>query len=308
MQLTGGDGGVGLIQRKALIANQSAAEMPGGQSQIVHRPLGHANHVQVGQPQGGGLPQQVVEGFLGIGIGEVVEGVSRADAHTHPIGPGDLRHGLQRLQRETRPILHAAAVGIRALVAAGREELGRQVATGAMQLHAIKAGLQRPARCLAVLIDDRGNFRQLKCARLLHVLHAGGVCIHLRLGRNCRRCHGFTPGRLVVVAGYTPHVHDLGYDAAAVCVHGVGDVTPACHLRVGKNARRAAVTQAIGAGRNTFRYDQARAGTLSVVFRHQRVGHGSSIRTAACHGRHDDTIAQVQRTQFKRGQQIHGHS
>jgi hypothetical protein len=102
-------------------------------------------------------------------------------------------------------------------------------------------------------------------------------------------------GGLGVVGGvaYPAGVHELGEDDAAPGVDGVGHLPPGLHLGRAVQPRGVGVSLADGRGLDALGDDEARAGSLGVVLRHQwrRAGAGA-VGTATGHGRHDDPVLQ----------------
>ena len=83
------------------------------------------------------------EALLGLDAG-AVERVGRDADRDRAVVADGLAHLLERLQPEARAVLERAAVGVRAVVVARREELRRQVGVRAVDVDDVEARLARP--------------------------------------------------------------------------------------------------------------------------------------------------------------------
>ena len=100
--------------------------------------------------------------FLGVALGlprvkpiVVVDGV---DLHLQVEIITDLLADFaDDFQHETRAVFPAAAIFIIAVIDAGTQELGDQIAVGPVQLYPVQPGLARPAGGLTEGFDDLGN-------------------------------------------------------------------------------------------------------------------------------------------------------
>ena len=93
-----------------------------------------------------------------------------------------------------------------------------------------------------------------------------------------------------VLVGDPAGVHDLGENAAALGVHGGGDVGPARELLVGHEAGLAREAAAGVAGVGALTDDQAKRGALAVVFDHQRAGDSFFAGADTGKRRHDESV------------------
>ena len=98
-------------------------------------------------------------------------------------------------------------------------------------------------------------------------------------------------------------VHDLGEDAAALGVHGVGDVGPAVDLLVGDQAGLAREALAGMARVRALADDQAQGRALAVVLDDQRAGDAFDAGADAGQRRHDKSVGQFQLAEGHRGKQ-----
>ncbi|MNJ49556.1 hypothetical protein D3C77_447940 [compost metagenome] len=110
-----------------------------------------------------------------IGILDVVVAVAGALAIANPTGADSARHGLQYVLGKAHSIVSTPAIGIGTPVTARGHKLHGQVATGAMQLDAVKACFAGVDRRLAVLADSRLNTFQTQGLRFVGVHHTGNV-------------------------------------------------------------------------------------------------------------------------------------
>jgi hypothetical protein len=116
--------GRGALAVVAVVDHERAEEVRSAQREEIH--TGRLTHgVQVREAHAAHVFEQVVEGLGGVRVREVVEGVARADAQPHALGPGHGTHRREHLQHEAHAVGHAAAVRVGALVGAGGEELRR---------------------------------------------------------------------------------------------------------------------------------------------------------------------------------------
>ncbi len=106
--------------------------------------------------------------------------------------------------------------------------------------------------------------------------------------------------------GNPAHMPELGKNAPARFVHGVGDELPAFHLLVRPQAGRVRITDAHRRDGGRLGDDQPGGGALHVIFRHQLVGHAHGAGAGAGERGHDDAVRQRQVTEFQRVKQS-GH-
>src|SRR5262249_8758527 len=114
--------------------------------------------MQIGQPQLAQAIRQKVVGSLRIAIQRRVAGRARdgRKANADSIRAPAFRDRLDALHRQTRAVLHGAAIAISPLVGAVADELLEQVAVGRMDFDTIEAGLLRPTSSVAVVRYDAG--------------------------------------------------------------------------------------------------------------------------------------------------------
>ena len=123
-------------------------EVPQGDVQVLQR----FPYQGIDEGEGVGHGDAVLAGFFGreaVADDEFGFGV--------PVAHG--RDGVHDGQRETQPVLQAAAPGISPAVGLGGEELLDQVVVGAVDFHAIKAGFQRQFGGAAIAVNDAQDLR-----------------------------------------------------------------------------------------------------------------------------------------------------
>ncbi len=240
----------------------------------------------------------VAEGFSTVCIAHVVHVEARREVNTYTASAPDIDDCVGHFEQQTRTIFHRTAVLVGALVAAGQQELFKQIAVGAMHFHAVEARSLGVFRTDAIGLDDVTDFRQLQRARYWQWCD-GAHQAHVPFSRNgTRRDRGFAVqvGRV----GNTAHVPQLQGDTATGVVHGLGDVAPATYLVVGPDAGGVRVTHAHRRHRGGFGQDQAGRGALHVILGHHRVRYTAFIGTAARQWGHDDAVGQLQIAQGDR--------
>ncbi len=225
---------------------------------------------------------------------QVVERISRADAHADATAAGDLDHRLQCLDHETDAVLRAAAIGILALVRARGQELRRQVTAGAVQFDTVESRRKCGAGGVRILGDDVRNLIETQLARHVEIDHPGLVRIHLAFGTDGGRGDGLSLGVLVQLTGNTPAMHELSDHAAALGAHRLGDGAPPDDLRLAVQSRRTAVTLAMDAWLRALADDQPGTGALAVILDVERSWHIALARSAARHRRHHDAVGELQ--------------
>ncbi len=221
-----------------------------------------------------------------------------ARARREPDARAPRAHGLHgrlhRLHGEPDPVRDRPAVDVGAQVRAAGEELGDQVAVRPVQLDPVEARLDGPARGVAVgpgVLGDLGGRQRAGHRRGRET----GRREH-RPGRgDLRGPDRPEPGRVRV--RHPAAVHDLGEQASAVDVHGVGDLPPRLGLLVGVQTGSTGVGLPDQAGLHPFRDDQPGGGALGVVGRHGRGGQTTRGRADPRHRGHHDPVGQHQVTE-----------
>ena len=263
--------------------------------------------MDIGQTFAADERHQRAVGFLGIRVGDVVEGHVRRQLDTDATGARHRDHRVERFDDEAGAMGRTAAIAIGAGIAARRQELHRQVARCRMQFDTVEARVERTPGCGRVLGNHAGDLADLQRARRHVILHAGQR-IRLALGSDGGRRHrGRTVGQHRRV-GDPARVHDLRDDLPTPGMHGIGHGFPARDLRVGMQPRRAEVTLAHGRWIGTLADDEACARPLRVVGGHQRAGHARHVGARARHRRHHDAIGQRDAASLKRGEQVVSHA
>ncbi len=302
--------GLGRGAVEAVVEDQRGTETFAREAEGIDVRHRRAHHMRVGQAQPSCLARQRRVGRRRVGIGGVVVGVARVEAQAYPARPDRIGHRLQALQRETHPVVDAAAVFVATLVGAGTHELHRQVAAGAMQFDTVEAGPARIQRGLTVFGHHRADFVRGQFARHVVRLHAGVVGEDFAGGADRRRRHRLDALALDVAAADPTRVHDLQHDASAARMHGLGDLAPAVDLRRRGDARLAAIGLPGGTRPGAFGDDQAGGGALGVVRHHQLAGHAPGVGAVARHRRHHDAVGQLELAQPQRAEKMRegGHA
>ena len=143
--------------------------------------------MQVGNVQLGGLAHQLCMGGLRVFIRGVVEGVAGVQAQAHAVNPNRITHGSHTFHRKARTAGSVAAVFVGALVGAGVQKLQAQIATGAVQLYAVKTRIHSALGGCGVLGNGFAHFISAQSVRHIKVLHASGIGPDLALRLNGRR-------------------------------------------------------------------------------------------------------------------------
>ena len=175
-----------------------------------------------------------------------------------------------------------------------------------MDLDAVEAGFLGEAGALDVFGDDAGNLFDVQSAGddvVGHLLAGPELALRLDGGRG----DGEFTVRLVVRVRDAADVPELQENAAALGVHGGGDLLPAGDLLVGIDAWGVRVAMAAGRDCGRLGDDQAGAGALGVVFGHQVRRDVGTFGAATGQGGHQDAIRQRERTDFKRREE-RGHA
>ena len=187
-----------------------------------------------------------------------------------------------------------AAVGVRAVVGGGVEELADEVGVAGLQLHSVEARAHGVGRRGGEIVDGAWRCRASVMARGVVVgLLPVGVGARIS-GLIADGASGATPSEEVGV-GDRAGVPQLGEDDAAALVHRVGHRRPAAHLLVGEKPWHVVPSDGVPADPDALGDDQPRRGALRVVlgvqFGRSEVGVG---RPASGQRRHHHPVGQVQ--------------
>ena len=158
-----------------------------------------------------------------------------------------------------------------------------------------------------MFLHDGFDFMRFKGPRHVIGLHASIVCHHFACGQQGAGGHCFCARGFDVMAAYAATVHDLQHDQAPFGMHSLGHCLPALDVFSGGNARLSAIRLTVGAGPGALGHNQAGIAALSVVLGHQGIGHTLCICAVARHGRHHDSIFEMQIAQDQ-GLEKFGHS
>ena len=177
-----------------------------------------------------------------------------------------------------------------------------------MQLHAIEASrLHGLARGGGEAVNDLRQLLLLECTRRrggdklalsrLAVDHKSLGAGHQRRGRD--RC---LQVGLQHVVGDAAHMPELGDDAPALGMHGIGDFLPGLQLLLAVQTGYVGIALSLVADGRAFADQQTGRGALDVVGLHQRRGYrvGGAVARQRCHG---NAVGQTQAACFNRFEQ-----
>ncbi len=240
----------------------------------------------------------------GIGILDALRIDVGRKSDADPVHADFVADGGQHLGHEAQSAVDRSAVGIGAEVGAVAQELVDQIAVRAVDLDAVEPGDDGVARGPGVIGDDppdvvvagraRFDIRLLAFVRVGEIGRASG-----------RRRHGLHPADARM--DHPAHVPQLGDDAPTLAVNGLGRELPAGDLIVGPQPRRVGPAEAFAADPGRFGNDQAGAGALRIIERHQLVGHALTPGARPGQRRHDEAVRQLDRAELK-GIEQSGHA
>ena len=250
-----------------------------------------------GQSQRGEVFDDVLEQRLGVGVHHVVGGGHGRDADASASAAHGVGHGTGHFQHQPGAVGDGAAVVVGALVAAALGELVEQVAVGAVDFHAVKAGGgDGVAGGGGVVVHDAGQLGHIQRAGHRRFGEHGRAFVQqhgLGLGGDGRRTHWRQAPGLQRGVRHTAHMPELHHDLAAGLVHSMGHLLPAVELLGAVQARHVGITLGLVGDGRAFAHDQAGAGALGVVLHGEVVGDGVG-RAVARERRHDDAVGQLQ--------------
>ncbi len=262
---------------------------------------GALNDVDVSQVERSQVLDDVGEERLGLGIVHVIGGRDWRQADAGLAAAHSVCHGAGDFQREAGAVFDAAAVVVGALVAAAFHELVEQVAVGAVDLDAVKAGcLDRVARRCRKGMHDAGDFADVERARLGGFdksRHAAVDQHGLGLGGDSRRRDRLAAVGLQAGVRDTPHVPELHNDLAALGMHRAGHFLPGVKLLSAIETRHVGITLALMADSGAFGDQEAGAGALAIVNLGDIGRHGIG-RAVPRERRHHDAVGKGQVTGF----------
>ena len=209
---------------------------------------GHTGDVGVGELELGELAEKVTEGLGRIGVRHVIEHAAGREADAHAIRTPDGDDGIGDLKSQSGARGEGIAVAVFAGVGAATEELVEQVAVGVVDLDAVETGFLGEAGALDVFGDDAGDFFDVQGAGddvVSHLLAGPELALRLDGGRG----DGEFTVRLVVGVRNAADMPELQENAAALGVHGGGDLLPTRDLLVGIDAWGIRVAMAAGRDR-----------------------------------------------------------
>jgi len=215
--------------------------------------------------------------------------------------PPDRDDGVGDFEHEPGAVFDRAAVVVRAVVGAVLEKLIEQVAIGAVDFHAVKAGALRILRPLAVGFHDGGEFARFQSPRG-DKRALGPEQADVSPGGDGA---GGDRQRSAEVArvGNAAHVPELEENPAPGGVDGLGDHLPALHLAWRPDAGCVGIANPHRCDGGGLAENQTGGGPLNVVVAHEGVGHPAGGSAAAGKRGHEDAVRQVQLAQPDRFQE-----
>ena len=255
--------------------------------------------MRVGELELGEFAEKVTEGLGRVGVGHVIEHATGRETDAHAIGAPDGDARISDLEGQAGAGGEGIAVAVGAGVGAAAQELVEEVTVGVMDLDAVEAGFLGEAGALDVFGDDAGDLFDVQGTGddvVGHLLAGPDLALRLDGGRG----DGEFAIRLVVRVRDAADVPELQEDAAALGVHGGGDLLPAGDLFVGVDTRGVRVAMAAGRDRGRLSDDQAGAGALGVIFGHQVRRDVGPFGTATRQRSHQDAVRQREGTDFER--------
>ena len=259
---------------------------------------GTFDDVDISQAQGTELVHQIIEQLLRILVGNVVGRRDRRQANTGASGTDFVGDGAHHFQQQAAAVFQAAAVVVAALVGTGFQKLLQQIAVGSVDFDAVKTAGDGVARRVAVVLHDAGQLGGVEGAR-----HRGvdkHCCAVLQqhgfgVGANRRGCHRRLIARLQAGVRDAPDVPQLHHNFAVGLVDGLGHFFPAVELLGAVQAGHVGVALRLRADGGGFSDQQAGAGALGVVLRHQRGRDGvwGAVARQRCHR---NAVGQLQAT------------
>ena len=178
------------------------------------------------------------------------------------------------------------------------EKLIEQIAVSAVNLDSIKSRRFGVFCPFPIGLDDPRDFLKLQGTRGDEGFFRADET-YVAAGLNRTWCHGQLTIQIQRVRN-PPDVPQLKEHFPTLRMDGAGDFLPALHLLLRPDPGAVRVADALWSDRSGLTNDQAHAGALAIVFRHQVVRHATFARAAARERCHDHPICQFKRTNFDR--------
>ena len=301
-----GEGLVRLSRLVTVVDDQRTREPLPTQCLVVDRPCRQTERVAVREPERIKRSQQGAECLLRIVVVEIVVGVAGTDPEADAVCAVDVRHGARYLNEEADPAGDRPSPVIVAMVRSGRQELGRQVAAGAMELHAIEAGLEREFRAAHIVGDHGGDLVAVKGPRGIAGLHGAAVDVgvHPQTSSDSRGRNRLGIGRLVGRHRDPADVHHLHHDRATLGMNRLSDPSPPGGVVAAHQPRRSAIALAVLGRIHALGDDHPGAGSLTVVLDHDVGDRSVGGRSCAGHRRHHDAISEFDPTEPGRRHEV----
>ena len=235
-------------------------------------------------------------------VGDVVEGIDRRQADTDTTRLPDRQHRLGHFAQQASAVLNRTAVGIAPPVGPIAQKLIDQVAVGGMDFDAVESRGFGIGGGAPEILDQRRQFANGQRPRRHERLHTlFGVDLSGRLQRRGRHRQAAVGQRQRMRD--PAHMPQLQEDFSAALMHRLRNRLPASDLLRAMNTRRLGIALPVGRDLGRLRDDQAGAGALAVITRHQGVGHVARGSAAACQRRHQDAIGYRQGAEHGGGEQ-----
>ena len=215
------------------------------------------------------LAPDVAEGRRWIAVAHVMGVRARGEMHADPARAPHGDDSVGDLKQQSSAILDRAAVTVVTLVGVVLKELVEQVAVGAVDLDAVKAGRFGVLGASAIGLHDARKLLGLKRAgRDVSSLWANQA--HMALRRNRAWANR---KRAIMVDGIrdAPDMPELQKHSPARSMYARDNLAPALDLFVGPNAGGMRIADACGRDRSRLGNDKAGGRALDVIVPHHRV-------------------------------------
>jgi hypothetical protein len=236
----------------------------------------------------------MIEKRLGIAIVRVARGRDGGNPNAEPVRANGLRTGFGDFEQQPRAVFDRAAVGVGPMIGAIAKEGVEQISVGAVQFHAVEAGVQGPHRGKTEIGDDAGNFYEVERTRRRAIDEALTGDESLGVGLNGRRANRRLAVFLEAGVRHPTRVPQLYDDGPALGMHRVSNLSPAGDLRVAIAAGRAGVALRLGGNLGRLGDDQARGRALAIVVGRESARRETWAGAVAGQRRHDNPVGELE--------------